>query len=200
MSSIPDPEELSPVLEQLSRRLDACVMLWTLAPYGRPRRVPYAAAPGRYGLDALGLSAADLIHLTSTLRVDASGRVIAAHLPPTSVASILEEEIPVGTGLGVLSEDDYLTSLEVVRQAGYGVGRGEIPGWTSIAAPVLWGTAVVGSLSVYRPSSLMPADLAAPITLTAAAADRLGLLVAGGAGVAPLRYPGRTRVIAEGAA
>lgn len=181
MASVPGPEAFRPVLKQLSLRLDGLVLLWVLAPYGRPRRVLYDIAPGRYDLDALGLSAAELMQWSRTLRIDAAGRVIAAHLPAPRAASVLEEPIPAAAGIGVLRNDAFLASLSGIRRAGHAVGREEIPGWTSIAAPVLWGEAAYGAVAILRPTSLMPQDLRVPIAGTTAAADRLSLLVAGGA-------------------
>jgi hypothetical protein len=170
--------------------VDGFAVLWVLAPYGGPHRTHAASAPGRYGFDALGLTAAELIEVGHCLRVGASGRVIAAHLPPPMVASLLEQPLPACAGPGVLKDPAKFTaSLAKVRQTGYAVAREEIAGWSAIAAPVMWGEAVYGAVSVLKPSSLMPRDLSIPITATMAAAERITVLVSGGTtgGIAP--YP-----------
>jgi DNA-binding IclR family transcriptional regulator len=183
MANTPGAETSRPVLEQVSHALDGFALLWVLSPYGGPHRSCVDYAPGRYDFDALGLTATELVEIGSTLRVGASGRVIAAHLPPSMVTSVLDEQVPTAAGPGVVRDPAaFLASLEAVRQAGYAVGREEIPGWDSIAAPVMWGDAVYGAVAVLKPSSLMPKDLAVPISVVTAAADRLTLLVSGGPG------------------
>jgi hypothetical protein len=48
-----------------------------------------------------------------------------------------------------------------------------------LRAPVMWGEAVYGAVSVLKPSSLMPEDLALPVAAITAAAERLTRLVSG---------------------
>ncbi|KMS74173.1 hypothetical protein ACM01_14700 [Streptomyces viridochromogenes] len=180
MVHTPGTETSHPVLEQLSAALDAMAMLWVVSPYGSPRRVLADYAPGRYDLDALGLSADELVAVCSSLRVGPSGRVIAAHLPDPLVDTVLTGDIPAGAGPGVLEEaEDFLASLPEIRNAGYGVGREEIAGWSEVAAPVLWGDAIYGAISLLKPSSLLK-DTRGAIKRTVAAADRFSLLVSGG--------------------
>jgi DNA-binding IclR family transcriptional regulator len=187
MATTPGIEATHPVLDRLSQVLDGFAMLWVLAPYGGPRRALHDSAPGRYDFDALGLTATELVDLGSSLRVGASGRVIAAHLPTSMAASILEQPLPAGAGPGVMRHaTTFVASLAKVREEGYAVARNEIAGWDSVAAPVMWGDAVYGAVSVMKPSSLMPRDLALPIAATTAAGDRLTLLVSGGADPYPL--------------
>lgn len=181
MASTPGSEASHPLLQQLSRVVDGFALLWVLSPYGGPRRAYADAAPGRYDFDALGLTATQLVGVGASLRVGASGRVIAAHLPPPLVASVLREPLPAGAGPGVIRDPaEFAASLPPVRKAGHAVARQEIAGWDAVAAPVMWGDAVYGAVSVLKPSSLMPRDLSLPITATRAAADRLTLLVSGG--------------------
>lgn len=174
-----DTEAARPVLERLSLTADGFAQLWVLSPYGGPRKAYAASAPGRYDFESLGLSAADLIEVGHSLRVGAAGRVIAAHLPPCLVSGILEQSLPAGAG-AVQTAAEFTASLPEIRTSGYALARDEIPGWSEVAAPVMWGDAVYGAVCVLKPSSLMPVDLALPtITATAAAAERLTLLVSG---------------------
>ncbi|MFE7659162.1 IclR family transcriptional regulator C-terminal domain-containing protein [Streptomyces bottropensis] len=180
MAATPGPQTTQPVLDRLSRLLDGFAILWVLSPYGGPRKAHAASSPGRYGFDALGLTATQLVELGQSLRVGASGRVIAAHLAPPMAASVLAEPVPAGAGPGAIADSAmFAAALQRVRETGYAVARGEVLGWTSVAAPVLWGEAVYGAVTVLKPSSLMPRDLSLPITATAAAAERLSLLVSG---------------------
>jgi hypothetical protein len=73
----------------------------------------------------------------------------------------------------------YGASLTEIREAGYAVSREEDPGWSAVSAPVMWGEAVYGAVSVLKPSSLMPEDLALPVAAITAAAERLTRLVSG---------------------
>jgi DNA-binding IclR family transcriptional regulator len=182
MATTPGVETTRPVLEQLSRVVDGFALLWVLSPYGGPRRALADSAPGRYDFDALGLTATQLVDVGSSLRVGASGRVIAAHLPPPMAASVLDQPLPAGAGPGVIRDAaEFAASLEQVREAGYAVAHDEIAGWDAVAVPVMWGDAVYGAVSVLKPSSLMPRDLALPIAAATSAGERLALLVSGGA-------------------
>ncbi|WP_432138647.1 IclR family transcriptional regulator domain-containing protein [Streptomyces sp. bgisy154] len=99
--------------------------------------------------------------------------MIAAHLPPSMVAGILEEPVPASAGPGAIRDDAaFHASLAQVRAEGYAVAREEIAGWDAIAAPVMWGKAIYGAVSVLKPSSLMPQDLTLPIAAATAAAER----------------------------
>ena len=171
-AAAPSPRASRLILERLSRVLDGLALLWVLSPYGQPGRV-ISDAVGRYSLDALGLSLTDFVQLSSTLRVGASGRAIAAHLPSDMISSIAEEGLPAAAGAGALQSADFRASLETVRQTGYAVGSGEMPGWAELAAPVLWGDAIYGAVSVLMPAPLMPQDLQVPVAATMAAARKI---------------------------
>ncbi|GGX58032.1 IclR family transcriptional regulator [Streptomyces chartreusis] len=179
MAHAPGVDASRPLLEELSLRLDGMAVLWVYSPYGGPRRALVDHAPGRYDLDALGLTATELTALNSSLRVGASGRAMAAVLPEALMDLVLAQSVPVTAGPGVLGDAEYRTSLGQVREAGYGVGLDEIAGWGEVAAPVLWGETLYGAISVLKPTSLLT-DIADAAALTMAAADRLSLLVAGG--------------------
>lgn len=135
-------------------------------------------APGRYDLDALGLTARKLVTVHSSLRVGPSGRAIAAHLPAALIEMVLAQDLPDGADPGVLNEHEFRATLEEIRASGYSLGIDEFAGWAAVAAPVLWGNTVYGALSVLKPTSLLT-DVAAVAAQTKAAAGRLSLLVAG---------------------
>ncbi|MFE2684448.1 IclR family transcriptional regulator [Streptomyces mirabilis] len=187
MATTPGAETTRPVLEQLSRVVDGFALLWVLSAYGGPRRGYLDSAPGRYDFDALGLTTTQLVDVGSSLRVGASGRVIAAHLPTSMAASVMEQPIPAGAGPGVMRDAaEFAASLAQIREAGYAVARDEIAGWDAVAAPVMWGDAVYGAVSVLKPSSLMPRDLGLLVAAVTAAGERLSLLVSGGVDPYPL--------------
>ncbi|EFL29498.1 IclR-family regulator [Streptomyces viridochromogenes DSM 40736] len=180
-----EPGAARPILDRLSRALNGLSLLWVLSAHGPGRVV--AEAAGRYGFDALGLSIGDFIRLGSTLRTGASGRAIAAHLPSHMVDAIAAEPLPPSAGPGVLrAPRDFRSALEDVRQAGYAVGREEMPGWPEVAAPVMWGDVVYGAVAVLVPAPLMPRDLAAPVALTTSAAGKITRLMSRGHGTASL--------------
>ncbi|MFF9428389.1 hypothetical protein [Streptomyces sp. NPDC014746] len=199
MAATPAPQAMQPVLDRLSRALDCFTILWVLSPYSGPGKTHAASAPGRYGFDALGLTATQLIVLGQSLRIGASGRAIAAHLPPPDTARILAEPVPAGAGPGVIRDKEmYAFALDRARETGYAVARGEILGWDSLAAPVLWGEAVYGAVTVLKPSAQMPRNLSLPVAATTAAAERLSLLVSDAdPHIRPLR-PSRYREPASG--
>ncbi|MFJ8896691.1 IclR family transcriptional regulator [Leifsonia sp. NPDC102414] len=180
MATTPDVAAAKPVLERLSRTVDGFALLWVLSPYGGPRKAYAAGVTGRYDFESLGLGVADLVEVAQSLRVGASGRVIAAHLSPFLVSAVLKQPVPAGAGPGTVRDAAaYAASLAEIREAGHAVSREEVPGWSAVAAPVMWGDAVYGAVSVLKPSSLMPEDLALPVAATTAAAERLTLLVSG---------------------
>ncbi|GAA2267113.1 hypothetical protein GCM10010145_46950 [Streptomyces ruber] len=181
MAATLDAGVARPALEHLSRTVDGFALLWVLSPYGGPRKAYGTSAPGRYDFESLGLSVTDLIEVSHSLRVGASGRAIAAHLPPFLLSSILEQPLPAGAGPGTArTPAEFAASLDEIREAGYAVAREEVPGWSAVAAPVMWGDSVYGAVSVLKPSSLMSGDLALPVAATVATAERLNLLASGG--------------------
>ena len=187
MATTPDVTAARPVLDRLSRVVDGFALLWVLSPYGGPRKAYAASAPGRYDFESFGLSLTDLVEVGQSLRVGAAGRVIAAHLPPSLVSAIVEQPLPAGAGPGTArTAAGFVASLTEARESGYAVSREEIPGWSAVAAPVMWGRTVYGAVSVIKPSSLMPEDLSLPVVATTAAAERLTLLASGDADPYPL--------------
>lgn len=188
MAAAPGPRAARPVLDRLGRLLDAFAVLWVLSPYGGPSKTHAASAPGRYGFDALGLAPARLVEVGQSLRAGASGQAIAAHLPRPLIAAVLTEPVPAGAGPGApRGAADFLAALERVRRTGYAATREEIPGWDSVAAPVLWGGTVYGAVTILKPSPLMPRDLSLLATATTAAAGQLSHLVSGTGPATPPR-------------
>jgi DNA-binding IclR family transcriptional regulator len=187
MATAPDVTAARPVLDHLSRTVDGFALLWVLSPYGGPRKAYAASAPGRYDFESLGLALTDFLEVSQSLRVGAASRAIAAHLPPFLVSGILEQPLPAGAGPGARrTAAEFTASLAEARELGYAVSREEIPGWSSVAAPVMWGRTVYGAVSVLKPSSLMPEDLTLPVAATTAAAERLTLLASGDVDSYPL--------------
>ncbi|MGN9763079.1 IclR family transcriptional regulator [Streptomyces sp. SD31] len=179
MAHTPGTEASHPILEHLSKALDAMALLWVFSPYGTLRRVLTDYAPGRYDLEALGLTASELVAVGGSLRVGPSGRVIAAHLPPPLVDTVLAEPVPAGAGPGTPDEKRFFASLEKIRAVGYALGHEEVTGWSAVAAPVLWDDTAYGAISVLKPSSLLT-DARVAVARTVAAANRFSLLVSGG--------------------
>lgn len=179
MAHTPGVEVSHPILELLSRNLDAMAQLWVISPYGHPRQVLADYVPGRYDLESLGLTASSLVTMASSLRIGPTGRVMAAHLPPPLVDMVLARDVPPEAATAVLSNHEFRASLEQIRAAGYELGIEEIAGWGTVAAPVLWGDTPYGAISVLKPTSLLT-DIAAVTVQTRAAAARLSVLVAGG--------------------
>ncbi len=73
MAYTPGTEASHPILEHLSKALDAMALLWVVSPYGAPRRVLADYAPGRYDLEALGLGVSELVAVGGA-SVRATGR------------------------------------------------------------------------------------------------------------------------------
>lgn len=178
MATTLDAAATEPVLERLTQITDGFALLWVLSPYGGPRKACTASNPGPYGFESLGLGVADLIEVLHSLRAGASGRAITAHLPPVLVSNVLEQSQPAG--VRAVDDPAFTESLAEVRERGYTVTREEIPGWSEVAAPVMWGDTVYGAVSVLKPSPLMDEDLVLPVIATTGAAERLTLLASRG--------------------
>ncbi|MEV5774228.1 IclR family transcriptional regulator C-terminal domain-containing protein [Streptomyces antimycoticus] len=173
-----NPATAYPILDQLGAEARALAVLSVLSPSGGPGRQIVVHA-GHYSLGSLGLSTDDLLPVTTSLRVGPSGRVMLAHLPSPLCEFVLTQPIPAGAGPGVLRHPAVvLRDLETVRMQGFAVGREEITGWDSIAAPVLWADVLVGAVSVLMPAVLMRAlpDSKPLVSATIAAAARLSEL------------------------
>ncbi|CAN3978210.1 hypothetical protein [Kitasatospora purpeofusca] len=102
----------------------------------------------------------------------------AAHLPRPIQELVLAEEVPPTAGPGVIRDNDELAAtFDGIRRLGFAVGRQEcMPGWDSVAAPVLWHDAVMGAVLMLKPSTEMPADLRPLIYHTLKAAESISAL------------------------
>ncbi|MEU0729473.1 IclR family transcriptional regulator C-terminal domain-containing protein [Streptomyces sp. NPDC006140] len=116
-------------------------------------------AVGDSDLSELGLTHREMVTITRSLRVGASGRSILAHLPEPLRRQVLSEPLPKGVGPGAYRDrDKLLASLADIQKKGYAIGYQEFArGWDSYAAPVIWGDAILGSVLLLKPSSTTPA-------------------------------------------
>ncbi|MFE6520875.1 IclR family transcriptional regulator [Streptomyces sp. NPDC057794] len=177
-AAAPAPGATRPVLDRLSSTMNGLALLWVLSALG-PGRV-IADAAGRFGVDALGLSAGDFVQLGRTLRTGASGRAIAAYLPPHMIDAVAAEPLPHPAGSAPRDPKAFRSALQDIRQAGYAVAREEMPGWSEVAAPVMWGGVIVGAVSVLVPAPFLAKDLTVPVAATMAAATRVTRLMSHG--------------------
>ncbi|MFD5538607.1 IclR family transcriptional regulator [Streptomyces sp. NPDC127079] len=147
---------LSSCLEQLRLAADGgLVFLYGLTNLGHPQRHCIDMAVGSSDLSELGLPPRDLMSINRSLRIGASGRAILAHLSDNLQQRVLAEKLPPAVGPGVYrGRNELLASLAEIRAKGYAVGYQEcVRGWDSVAAPVLWGGTVLGSVVLMKPSS-----------------------------------------------
>ncbi|MEU3855071.1 IclR family transcriptional regulator C-terminal domain-containing protein [Streptomyces sp. NPDC029554] len=187
-AAAPAPGATRPVLDRLASAVNGLALLWVLSALGTGRVV--ADTAGRYGIDALGLSAGDLIRLGRTLRAGASGRAIAAHLPPHMIDAVAGEPLPHAPGTTPRDANAFRAALQDVRHAGYAVAREEMPGWSEVAAPVLWGGVIFGAVSVLVPAPFLARDLTVPVAATMSAAARVTRLMSQGTPAAALPRDG----------
>lgn len=131
-------------------------------------------------LAALGMSRADFLEMSYSLRRGAAGRAILAGLPRSVQRAVAEEPIPANAAPGVIrAPGDFLASLDEVRRNGFAVARQEfLAGWDAVAAPVGWG-AVMGAVMVAKPTTEMSPDASMEIAHAVAAAARLNRLIVG---------------------
>ncbi|MBK3525421.1 IclR family transcriptional regulator [Streptomyces sp. MBT70] len=129
--------------------------LYTLAPFGGAQRQCVDMAVGDSDLSELGMTPREVLTVTRSLRVGASGRAILAYLPRPIQERIAAEPAVAEAGPGVLVDNDALwDSLRDIRDQGYAIGLEEcIAGWNSCAAPVMWDGWVFGAVLVLLPDS-----------------------------------------------
>ncbi|WP_372407186.1 IclR family transcriptional regulator C-terminal domain-containing protein [Streptomyces luteireticuli] len=151
MARTPDPEAAHAVLEDLHNATAGLVGYYTAV---GSRKLCVDFEIGDCDLDQFAFNPAELIAVNRCLRVGASGRAILAHQSPAILEKVLAERVPDGAGSGVIRDRSrLLRSLDEVRVAGYAVAHQEaIDGWDSIAAPVMWGRSIQGSVGVMLPS------------------------------------------------
>ncbi|MFC9927936.1 IclR family transcriptional regulator [Streptomyces sp. NPDC127190] len=152
-----DRTALGNCLEQLRLATDGgTVFLYGLTNLGHPQRHCIDMAVGSSDLSELGLTLRDLMSISRSLRIGASGRAILAHLSDHLLQRVLAEELPPVVGPGVYRDrNKLLASLAEIRARGYAFGFQEcVHGRDSVAAPVLWDGTVLGSVVVLKPAPL----------------------------------------------
>lgn len=79
----------------------------------------------------------------------ATSKVILAHLPPYQQRNLMLHRGPEIAAAGLGDWESFRRILRAIRRAGYCIAKGEVdPGAAGVAAPVLEGGKVVGSLSI----------------------------------------------------
>ncbi|MFJ3791526.1 IclR family transcriptional regulator [Kitasatospora sp. NPDC090091] len=166
------------ILERLHQATGGLALLYVLSPFGGAKRLCTDYVIGDMDPAEVGMSAEDVVSVSRSLRTGASGRVILAYLPQTIQDLVLAEEVPPTAGPGVIRDNDALTeTLVEIRQLGFGVGRQEcMPGWDSVAAPVLWHDSIMGAVLLLKRSTEMPPDLRPLIFHTLKAAESISEL------------------------
>lgn len=177
MSRTPDAESMQVVLEELNRVTGGAAGYYALS---GDNRVCKAHVLGDYTAADLNVDPVAMVNVGRSLRTGASGRVILAHLDPYMQEGILAEAVPDSVGPGVMrSNAELVATFAGIREKGYAIGRQEcMPGWDSVAAPVLWGSMIQGSVLLLVPSDRMPEDMRPMINATVKAAAQMSLLLA----------------------
>ncbi|MFF3256449.1 IclR family transcriptional regulator C-terminal domain-containing protein [Actinacidiphila glaucinigra] len=154
-----DGDITSTHLQELYRATDkGLILLYMLAPFGGPSRQCVDMAVGDSDLGELGMTPRDMLAITRSLRTGAPGRAILAYLDAPLQQQVLATPAPSAAGPGALrSDEDVLASLAVIRETGYAVGYEECTaGWHSLAMPIWWEDAVMGSVVLLKPADVMP--------------------------------------------
>ncbi|MEU8926232.1 IclR family transcriptional regulator C-terminal domain-containing protein [Kitasatospora sp. NPDC048545] len=178
MTHSPSAASTHTILEGLHATTGGLALLYVLSPFGGAKRLCTDYVIGDLDPAEVGMSAEDVVSVSRSLRTGASGRVILAHLPQSICDLVLAEEVPPTAGPGVIRDNDALSaSLDEIRRLGFGVGRQEcMPGWDSVAAPVLWHDSIMGAVLLLRRTTEMPADLRPLIYHTRKAAESISEL------------------------
>ncbi|MFE4976066.1 IclR family transcriptional regulator [Kitasatospora sp. NPDC056651] len=181
MTSAPAAADVQLMLDGLQRNTGGVALLFTVTGFGGLRRLCTDYTLGDRDPETLKALTCQLGSIPRSLRVGASGRVILAHLPPHMQEAVLAEGLPQAPAPGTIREKaDLVASLADIRRRGYAIGRQEaLAGWDGIAAPVLWGATVMGSLALAMPATEMPGDLRGVIQRTCDAARAMSLIAGG---------------------
>ncbi len=169
-------ESTHEILEELRAATDGgLVFQYMLAPFAGAQRQCIDMAVGESDLVELGMTARDILSITRSLRTGASGRTILAYLPEAIQDVVLAEPIPAEAGPGIYRDnDELLASLADVRDRGYALGYEEcMPLWNSCAAPIVWGEAIMGTVLLLKPATIMPEASDTVIEATKTAASKL---------------------------
>ncbi|MEU5427601.1 IclR family transcriptional regulator C-terminal domain-containing protein [Streptomyces olivoreticuli] len=177
ISRTPDHESTQTVLQKLSRETGGVAGYFVVR---GDTRICKAHVLGDHDPTSLNIDTLAMVDVMSSLRTGASGRVILAHLDSYMQESVLAEPVPDGAGPGAIrSNAELVATFADIRERGYAIGREEsMPGWDSIAAPVMWGAMIQGAAGVLLPSDQMPKDPRPVVEATVKAAAQLSLLLA----------------------
>lgn len=175
LSQAPDPEATQAVLDRLQRATGGLVAYYAVV---GARRICTDYAIGDFDPRSIGIDPFELVKYSRSLRTGASGRVILAHMPVSIQEKVLAEDVPAGVGPGVIRDNERLIeSLKDIRETGFAIGRQEcMSGWDSVAAPVMWGDTIHGSLLLWMEVSKMPDDPSPLVAATMTAAEMLSHL------------------------
>lgn len=169
-------KETRAILEELHEATrGGLVFQYMLATIGGVQRQCIDLAVGDSDLTELGMTTLEVLSVTRSLRVGASGRTILAHLPTPLRALVLAEPVPAEAGPGVYRNEEELdASLADIRGNGFALGYEEcMPLWNSCAAPIVWCGAIMGAVTVLKPAIVMPEATEPIIEATKAAAAKL---------------------------
>ncbi|MFD7737705.1 IclR family transcriptional regulator C-terminal domain-containing protein [Streptomyces sp. MJM8645] len=181
MASAPAANNVQQMLDDLQRNSGGAVLLFTVTGFGGLRRLCTDYTFGDRDPETLRALTYQFGSMPRSLRAGASGRVILAHLPPHMQEAVLAEDSPQTPAPGAIRDETaLLASLADIRRRGYAIGRQEaLVGWDGIAAPIMWGSTVMGSLLLARPAEEMTGDLREAIRQTCDAARAMSLIAAG---------------------
>ncbi|MFJ7279822.1 IclR family transcriptional regulator [Kitasatospora sp. NPDC098663] len=162
MAHVPSAAAAQGILAELHERTGGAALLFALTPFGGLRRLCTDYAWGDMDPGELGIFAHPLVTHSRSLRTGASGRAILAHLPAPLQELVFREEVPEDAAPDAIRNNAALAATLVeIRRRGYAVaGEEVVPGWSSVAAPVMWGDVAVGSVVLAKPTGSMPADRA----------------------------------------
>ncbi|MFF2078612.1 IclR family transcriptional regulator [Kitasatospora sp. NPDC058162] len=180
MTSVPAAADVQRMLDDLQRNTGGVVMLFTVTGFGGLRRLCTDYTLGDRDPESLG-ALTSIGSMPRSLRVGAAGRVILAHLPTHMQEAVFAEDLPQPQTPGAIRDEAVLlASLADIRRRGFAIGRQEaLVGWDAIAAPVMWGSTVMGSIGLGMPAEEMTGDLREVIRRTCDAARAMSLVAAG---------------------
>ncbi|MGW3185022.1 IclR family transcriptional regulator [Kitasatospora sp. NPDC001119] len=181
MTSAPVAADVQQMLDDLQRSTGGVVILSTVTGFGGLRRLCTDYTLGDRDPETLRALTYTIGSMPRSLRVGATGRVILAHLPTHMQEAVLAEELPQPQTPGAIRDEaGLLASLADICRRGFAIGRQEaLVGWDAIAAPVMWGSTVMGSIGLGMPAEEMPSDLRELIQRTCDAARAMSLISGG---------------------
>ncbi|WP_316527539.1 IclR family transcriptional regulator [Kitasatospora brasiliensis] len=181
MTSAPAAADVQQMLDDLQKSAGGVALLFTVTGFGGLRRLCTDYTLGDRDPETLRALTYKIGSMPRSLRVGAAGRVILAHLPAHMQQAVLAEGPPQSPAPGAIRDEAaLLASLADIRRRGYAIGRQEaLAGWDGIAAPVMWGSTVMGSIGLGLPVEEMGGDLREAIRRTCDAARAMSLIPGG---------------------